>query len=108
MFYPLSLVLFCATGTESERSSVAPYSGRESQRRLLRQPHSSLGPQSGGPAFPLAAQPGTKPMKMAVINGKPKRYLGLSRECEFVFILLFEIDIIWIMIIYISLIFTPD
>ena len=53
------------------------YTGRDSQRKLLR--HSGA----------VAVVPGNnKPMKIAAINGKPKvnqRYLGLSRECEFYF-----------------------
>lgn len=50
------------SGTESERS----YTGRESQRQLLRQSLTGNG----------------NPMKIASINGKPKghRYLGMSRE----------------------------
>ena len=72
IFLP-GLVLF-VLGTESERS-CAFSSGRDSQRKLLRQ--SVAGSSSG------------KPMKIAAINGKPRvnnQYLGMSRECEFSFI----------------------
>ena len=74
-FVFLALVLFVFSGTESERSCSysTSASARESQRKLLRQS------VTGNSA---------KPMKIAAINGKPKvnhRYLGMSRECEFLF-----------------------
>ena len=65
------LVLFCTPGTESERS----YSGRESQRRLLRQSLTGSG----------------HPMKIAAIGNKHKVSRYLSKECEYFYFIFYPI-----------------
>ena len=83
------------TGTESEVSFSLLNGSRNHNNR-----HSGLDNSTTTTSTRILMSPGTKPVKIAAISGKPRVQRYLSRECEWFFLCLLQLPFLHYYILY--------